>query len=152
VTAQPPTGAGAELTIVRHFDAPRPLVFRMWTEADHLKRWCCPTGFTIPVSEGDIRPAGWFKTCMRAPDGADHWLGGRYLEILPPERLVFTHHWLDADGRPGHETRVTVTLAEDGGGTRLTLYQAFFLTTASRDSHEGGWSQTLDSLKEYLSS
>jgi uncharacterized protein YndB with AHSA1/START domain len=144
--------ARPELTIRRSFDAPRDLVFRCWTEPERLSRWCCPKGFTLPFSEGDIRPGGSFKTCMRAPDGTDHWLSGTYQEIVPPERLVFSHRWLNDRGEHEHETVVTITLREQGGKTLLTLHQAFFLSDASRDGHRGGWNETLDNLAEYLAS
>lgn len=140
----------AELYISRRFDAPRTLVFEAWTRPEHLNRWCCPSGFTIPFSEGEIRPGGTFRTCMRAPSGEEHWLSGTYREIVAPERIVFSHAWHDETGKPGHETVVTVRLEEDGGGTRLTLHQAFFASKAARDGHEGGWNETLDSLAGYL--
>ena len=140
-----------ELTIRRTFAAPRALVFQAWTDGERLKRWCCPTGFAIPFSEGDIRPGGKFRTCMRSPQGEEHWLSGDYIEIVPDEKIVFTHRWLDEAGNPGHETVVTVTLAEThDGGTRLTLHQAFFISEASRDGHFSGWTETLDSLERFL--
>jgi len=146
------TATRPELLIRRTFDAPRKLVFAAWTDGEHLRKWCCPTGFTIPVSEGDIRPGGSFRTCMRSPHGEDNWLGGTYTEIVPDEKIVFTHAWEDADGNRDHETVVTVTLADaEDGKTRLTLHQAFFLIDASRDGHLGGWNETLDNLEEYLS-
>lgn len=138
------------LVIERSFDAPRDLVFRLWTEPEHLKRWCCPKGFTIPVSEGEIRQGGWFKSCMRSPEGQDHWLAGKYLEFIPPSKIVFTHAWLDANGDPEHETVVTVTLADDAGKTRLTLHQAHFLSEPARDGHRDGWHETLDNLAAHL--
>lgn len=140
-----------ELTIRRTFAAPRALVYKVWTDGEHLRRWCCPTGFTIPFSEGDIRPGGMFRTCMRSPDGTDHWLGGAYLELVENEKIVFTHAWQDEAGNSDHETTVTVTLADTAeGGTRLTLHQAFFASEASRAGHEDGWNETLDSLERYL--
>ncbi|MDQ6436193.1 SRPBCC domain-containing protein [Mesorhizobium sp. LHD-90] len=139
-----------ELTIKRSFDASRDLVFRCWTEPERLNRWCCPKGFSLPFSEGDVRPGGSFKTCMRAPDGTDHWLSGTYQEIVPPERLVFSHRWLNEEGEHEHETVVTITLREQDGKTLLTLHQAFFLSEASRDGHREGWNETLDNLAEYL--
>ncbi|WEX07937.1 SRPBCC domain-containing protein [Chelativorans sp. AA-79] len=140
----------AELYISRLFDAPRAVVFDAWTRPEHLNRWCCPTGFTLPFSKGDIRTGGWFKTCMRSPDGQDHWLSGTYREVTPPERIIFTHAWHDETGKPGHETVVTVTLKEEAGKTRLTLHQAFFASTAARDGHEDGWNATLDNLADCL--
>ncbi len=140
-----------ELTIRRTFAAPRALVFQAWTDGEQLKRWCCPTGFTIPFSEGDIKPGGNFRTCMRSPKGEDHWLSGTYVEIVPEEKIVFTHRWHDEADEPGHETVVTVTLADtQDHGTRLTLHQAFFVSEASRDGHFSGWTETLDSLEGFL--
>ena len=140
-----------ELVISRIFDAPVDLVFRMWTDGDHLRNWCCPTGMTVPFSEGDIRPGGSFRTCMRGPDGSEYWLRGTYREIVPNQRLVFTHAWLGEAGRPKHETVVTITFADAGAGrTSLSLHQGFFLTDSSRDGHGSGWQQTLDNLAEYL--
>jgi uncharacterized protein YndB with AHSA1/START domain len=141
----------AELWIRRSFDAPRELVFACWTDPERLSKWCCPKDFTLPFSEGEIRTGGWFKICMRAPDGTDHWLSGTYKEVVAPEKVVFSHRWLDESGQPGHETMVTITLAEEGDRTRLTLHQAFFQSEASRDGHQEGWSETLDNLEEYLS-
>jgi len=140
-----------ELTIRRIFAAPRSLVFQAWTDGERLQQWCCPTGFTIPFSEGDIRPGGTFRTCMRSPQGEDHWLSGAYREIVEDKKIVFTHRWHDEAGEPGHETVVTVTLADaEDGGTRLTLHQAFFVSEASRDGHFGGWTETLGSLERFL--
>lgn len=146
------TDAPAELslTLTRILDAPRELVFRAWTEPEHLMQWSAPHGFTVTHAKGDLKPGGTWRSCMRSPDGKDLWLGGTYLEIAPPERLVFTHGW-DEDG-PGRETTVTVTLEDYNGKTKLTLHQSGFTSIASRDGHEGGWSETLDRLATYASS
>jgi uncharacterized protein YndB with AHSA1/START domain len=142
--------AERELVITRIFDAPKSLVFKAWTEREHLVHWSAPHGFTITHCEGDLRPGGAWRCCMRSPDGTDHWLGGVYREIAPPERLVFTHAWEDEDGRPGHETLVTATFAEQDGKTRFTFHQAVFESVAARDSHREGWTECLDRLEEYL--
>ena len=105
-----------ELLIRRSLDAPRELVFKCWTEPERLSRWCCPKGFTLPHSEGEIRTGGSFRTCMRGPDGTEYWLSGTYKEIVPPRRLVFSHRWLNDEGHPEHETVVTVTLDDEDGG------------------------------------
>jgi len=139
-----------ELVLRRSFAAPRELVFQCWTDPRKLAGWCCPKGFTLPYSEGDIRPGGNFRTCMRGPDGTEYWLSGSYREIVPPRLLVFSHRWLNDDGEPGHETIVTVTLEDKDGKTLLTLHQGFFASEASRDGHRGGWGETLDNLAEYL--
>lgn len=140
-----------ELVLTHLFDAPRTLVWDAWTERRHLERWQgAPRGFTVTTAQADIRPGGAFRICMRSPEGVDHWLQGVYREVVAPERLVFTHTWLDADGKPGHETLVTITFAERGIKTELTLRQTGFASDESRAGHEGGWASTFDRLADYL--
>jgi uncharacterized protein YndB with AHSA1/START domain len=140
-----------ELVITRVFDAPRELVFDCWTEPKHLQHWQgAPRGFTVTSYESDIRPGGFFRICMRSAEGVDRWLEGGYRAIEKPERLVFTHAWLDADRKPGKETLVTITLAERDGKTELTLRQTGFPSVESRDGHKYGWSSALDVLVDYL--
>ena len=147
VRAEP---AKPELVMTRVLDAPRRLVFKAWTEPVHLVRWWGPQGFTTPSCEMDVRPGGTFRLLMRSPEGTEHRLQGVYREIVEPERLSFTWAWLDAEGRPGHETVVTVTLDEVGGRTRLTLHQAVFESDTARAAHQHGWTTCLDRLAEYL--
>ncbi len=115
-----------ELVITRVFDAPRSLVFKTWTQPEHLARWWGPQGFTIVSCEMDVRPGGGWRRCMRSPEGTLHTKRGVYREIVVPERLVFTYADVDAAGRAGPETLVTVSFAEQGGKTRLTLHQTGF--------------------------
>jgi uncharacterized protein YndB with AHSA1/START domain len=141
-----------ELVITRVFDAPRELVFDCWTDAEHLRHWQgAPRGFTVPFSESDIRPGGFFRICMRSAEGVDQWLEGDYREIVKPERLVYVHAWLDADKKRSQETLVTITFAERDGKTELTLRQSGFKSVESRDGHRYGWSSALDVLMDYLS-
>ncbi|HYZ42722.1 MAG TPA: SRPBCC domain-containing protein [Stellaceae bacterium] len=77
---------------------------------------------------------------------------GVYREVVELERLVFTFAWEDAEGKPGHETLVTVTFAEHGTKTKLTLHQGVFETVAACDSHQSGWASTLERFAEYLAS
>jgi uncharacterized protein YndB with AHSA1/START domain len=143
--------AAPELVITRVFDAPRDLVFDCWTRPEHLQHWQgAPRGFTVPVSESDIRPGGFFRICLRSPEGVDRWIEGGYREIVRPERLVYTHLWLDANQQPGKQTLVTITFAERAGKTELTLRQTGFTSVESRDGHKQGWSSALDVLVDYL--
>ena len=139
-----------ELVITRIFDAPPSLVYRMWTEKEHVMHWSAPRGFTVTFSEADLRPGGAWRACMRTPDGVDLWLGGIYREVVKDKRLVFTHAWDGPDGKPGHETLVTLIFEEHQGKTRFTLRQTGFASVESRDGHSGGWGETLDILGEYL--
>ena len=146
-----PAGGGdaepLDLTIMRVLDAPRALVFLMWSEPAHMKRWCCPKGFTIPEGRMDFREGGRWESLLRGPDGQDHRLAGSYREILPDERIVFTHAWVDEDDRPGPQTLVTLTLEDQGSGTKLTFRQGTFQSADTRDSHAEGWHETLDNLE-----
>jgi uncharacterized protein YndB with AHSA1/START domain len=139
-----------ELTITRVFDAPRQLVFEAWTKPEHLKKWCAPHGFDIPSAEGKLEPGGSWRSSMTKPDGTLLKLGGVYQEIVPGEKLVFTHAWDPETGGSGHKTVVTVTFADHDGKTKMHFHQAFFLDKESRDGHNGGWSECFDRLAELL--
>jgi uncharacterized protein YndB with AHSA1/START domain len=87
---------------------------------------------------------------MREPDGSEHQLAGEYREIVPPERLVFTHAWIDADGRRGPETVVTIHLEAVDGGTLMHFTQTGFATVWARDGHGGGWGEAFERLEGLL--
>jgi uncharacterized protein YndB with AHSA1/START domain len=139
-----------ELWITHVFDAPRDLVFKAWTDPVHLARWSGPRGFTASHSTMDIRPGGAFRSCLRSPEGVEHWVRGIYREIVEPERLVFTHAWEDSTGTPGLETLVTITFADHGRKTSMTFHQAIFASIESRDGHQGGWTSSFERLGAYL--
>jgi uncharacterized protein YndB with AHSA1/START domain len=153
VAASTDTGtqtAEHELVVTRLIDAPRRLVFKAWTEAGHAANWWGPKGFTSLGFQMDVRVGGRFRCGMRSPQGTDHWKVGTYREIVEPERIVFSFAWEDATGKPGHELLTTVTFADAGTKTRLTLRQTQFTTAAWRDDHGRGWTSTLERLAEYL--
>ena len=144
--------AERELVITRVIDAPHLLVFKAWTQPEQIARWWGPKGFTTISCKMDVRQDGAYRICMRSPEGVDHWKQGVYREIVPPERLVFTFAWEDADGNPGHELLTTVTFAEQGTKTKLTLRQTVFETVERRDDHQGGWTSCLERFAEYMTS
>jgi uncharacterized protein YndB with AHSA1/START domain len=141
-----------ELVITRIFDAPRSLLFELWTDPQHLQHWGSPKGLTVPYHEADVRPGGAYRLCMRAPDGTEYRLSGTYREIDPSNRLVFTHVWDEDDGTKGPETVVTITFEDAGDKTKLTLHQTGFASEASRDAHREGWTSQLDALDDYVAS
>lgn len=141
---------GDELLIERVFDAPRELVFRVWTTREHLMRWWGPKDFTTVEYELDLREGGAYRAVIRAPDGSEHGMSGIYREIVAPERIVMTFGW-DSDRALGVENLVTVTFHEMGGRTWVSFHQAPFASQAQRDSHHGGWSELLDRMAAYLS-
>jgi uncharacterized protein YndB with AHSA1/START domain len=138
------------LILSRVFDAPRALVFKVWTQPEHLARWWGPRNYVVISYKADVRVGGTFRFGVRSPENTEHWAHGTYREVTPPERLVFTTAWEHPDGSPKHETVVTLTFAEQGDKTRLTLKQTLFESVTARDLHRGGWSSSFDLLEEYL--
>ncbi len=131
-----------EMILTRVFDAPRELMWKLWTEPEHIRKWWGPKGFTLPGCEMDFRPGGAYRFVMRGPDGQDNPFHGVYREIVRNERIVFT---AILDNLPGHELVTTVTFADEGGKTKLTVRQ----TTPPGDAGRGqnqGWSETLARL------
>ncbi len=139
------------LVVSRTFAAPRALVFRAWSSAEHLKRWFSPEGCSVPEAEVDFRPGGACVVCMRMPDGQDHWMRGVYDEIAPPDRLAFTSEVTFADGRK-FGARTQVAFEDDGKhGTRVTVRQDYEISDesllfAAKGAPEG-WRTTLDKLE-----
>ncbi|MFD8496581.1 SRPBCC domain-containing protein [Amycolatopsis sp. NPDC059657] len=140
------------LEITRIFDAPRDLVFRAWTDPAQLTRWFGPHGMTTPLDSirVDLRPGGEWRACMvRDSDGFEAHTGGLYREVAEPERLVFT--WgIEVQGTI-EESLVTIVFDDVGGKTKMSFTQVGFPTTASRDEHEGGWTETFERLASLTS-
>ena len=112
-----------ELVFTRVFDAPRSLVFRAWTEPEHVAQWWGPDGFTTTIYEMDVRPGGVWRFVMHGPDGVDYKNRIVFNEVVKPERLVYTHAGEEAD--EAVHFHVTVTFTDQGGKTRLTMRMTF---------------------------
>jgi uncharacterized protein YndB with AHSA1/START domain len=138
--------ATREVVITRVVDAPHRLVFDTWSKPEHLARWWGPKGFTLPACEMDFRPGGAYRFVMRGPDGRDYPFHGVYREIVEPERIVFT---AIIDNAPGNELLTTVTFAEHGGKTRLTVQQTVPTEPYARGQKQG-WTESLERLADYL--
>jgi uncharacterized protein YndB with AHSA1/START domain len=96
-----------ELHITRVFDAPRELVWKVWTEPEHAKHWAGPRQFMATHFENDRRPGGKWRLCLHSDgfdtgDGVlrklDLCQGGENREIVEPERLVYTFQWDESTG------------------------------------------------------
>jgi len=154
--------AERELVIERVFDAPRELVWKAWTDPEHVMRWWGPKDFTSPYCEIDLRVGGKTLSCMRSPEGQDYWSTGVYREIVPLERIVCTDSFADEKGNvvPGSyygmssdfplEMLLTVTFEELEGKTKLTLRHGGFPSGPDYDGAQIGWNQSLDKLADYL--
>ncbi|HEY2107102.1 MAG TPA: SRPBCC domain-containing protein [Candidatus Binataceae bacterium] len=138
------------VVITRIFNAPRTLVFKLWTDPGHLAQWWGPKGFTNPVCEVDARPGGAIRIVMRSPDGVDHPMAGVFREVVEPQRLVFTNMALDREGNTLLEGLTSVTFDEHGGKTKVTLETSAAGVAAQAaemlKGMEEGWRQSLDRL------
>ena len=146
-------GLGQELFITRIFDAPRELVFKVWTDPKHLACWWGPKAYTNPVCELDLRPGGAILIHMTSPDGVVIPTKGVFHEIVPPERLVFAlTNFEDESGEPQLEVRNTITFEAQGNKTKLSLHAVVTKSTPavalSLAGMEEGWNQSLDRLSE----
>jgi uncharacterized protein YndB with AHSA1/START domain len=140
-----------DLVLERVVDAPRDLIWKAWTQPEHLKKWLAPAPWTITEVEVDLRPGGLFGFVMRSPEGEDFPNTCCFLEIVENERLV----WTDALA-PGYRPAVKafftaiITLEDHGSGTKYTA-RALHKDEEGRKTHEdmgfhAGWSQCLDQL------
>jgi uncharacterized protein YndB with AHSA1/START domain len=145
---------GNELTITHVLDAPRALVFKVWTDPKHLAKWWGPKGFTNPVCEVDLRPGGTILIHMQGPDGMVHPMSGVFTDIVQPEKLVFVSSALDKEGDPLFEVTTTVTFVEMGSSTKLTMHAIASKIKPEGMQHvagmEEGWKQSFVRLIEYV--
>ncbi len=147
------TPAPDELRITRTFAAPRRLVWEAWTTPAILVRWFGCAAFTSVHAESDLQVGGRWRVVMHAPDGTAYPASGHYTAVRPISHLAFTHQW---EKQPvpvnpaNHTTQVTVDLFEEGEGTRMEFRQTGLATTDSRDSHIGGWCDSMDALAAQL--
>lgn len=125
--------ADREIVLTREFDAPRELVFRAYTDPEHLPHWWGPDGFSNTVHEIDVRPGGRWRFTMHGPDGTDYPNRIVYREIVRPERLEYAHGD-DVDDDPGL-MQVTVAFDDLGGRTRVTM-RTVLATAAHRQGAE----------------
>ena len=140
------------LIITRMFDAPRELVFKLWSDPKHLIRWMGPRNYPAMSVDNDFRVGGKWRIGLRAADGSGVlWQNGVYREIEPPGKLAFTFAWEGTKGgTPPNETFVTLELEDVDGRTRMTFKQFLFDTVSNRDGHNGGWNSAFDRFDDYL--
>jgi uncharacterized protein YndB with AHSA1/START domain len=121
--------ADREIVLTRQLDAPRELVWRAWTEPEHLVRWWGPDGFTNTFHEIEFRTGGVWRFIMHGPDGTDYENYVHFLEVVPLERMVYDQG-TSADNVM-HSSRVTFEEAD--GGTLVTL-RVVFPTAEARNA------------------
>ncbi len=145
--------SGLEIVLVREFDAPRRRVFEAWTNPDHVRQWYGCGVYTLIACEIDLRVQGSYRYVLRMPDGAECTMTGVYLEIVGPDRLVYTERFVSGDFK-SNEAFVTVTFNERNGRTKMTS-TILHKSAEDRDRTlnsgvETGAAKTLDRLEQHL--
>lgn len=107
-----------EIVSARRIDFPRELVWIAWTDPVHLAKWWGPKEFTNTFHQFELKPGGVWEFTMHGPDGTDYPNQSRFVEITPPERLVFDH-------LSGHKFRVTTTFETIDQRTNVTFRMRF---------------------------
>jgi uncharacterized protein YndB with AHSA1/START domain len=147
------TPSEREVVAARIFEAPRELVWKAYTEPEHLRQWLLgPDGWTMSVCEVDLRPGGAYRYVWRQEDGTELTISGVHKEVEPPERLVATESW----GGDWPEALNTLVFEEEDGRTTLTV-TVLYPSQEARDAAlatgmTDGWSQGYDRLDEHLRS
>lgn len=141
-----------ELVITRTIRRPARLVFEAWTRPELFVRWWAPASFCVTLIsyEADVRTGGRYQLVMGHPSfDAPISFHGRYVEVTPPSRLVWTNDEGDGEGAV-----TTVEFAEADGGTRVTLTDRYPTTAALDEAIESGatsgWGEQLDQLDALL--
>lgn len=143
-----------ELKITRVFNAPRNLVWKAWTEPEHIAQWWGPTGFTNTIHKMDVKAGGTWDFIMHGPDGADYPNKIVFTEVVKPELLKYDHGSDD----PNDPIRFKVTVnfvALDAKRTELHMHMIFqtkemFDFVVQKHGAIEGNRQTMNRLEEYL--
>ena len=151
-----------QVLIVREYDAPCDLVFKVWTDPAHLKNWYAPEGCEIEIKHFDFREGGKFLHCIYNEAVHDCWCTGVFSEIVEHEKIVYELTVSDKNGKPAKpvdvgmdpdwpaSTTVTVLFESIGDKTRITLHQAVSQNLAKRTGAYPSWLSMLDKLENEL--
>jgi uncharacterized protein YndB with AHSA1/START domain len=146
--------ATRELVITRMLDAPREVVFKVWTEPRHLAQWWGPKYFTNPVCRWNAEPGNEIYIDMHSPDGVVYPMSGTFHEVVFPGKIVFISDALDDHGKPLFVVSNTVILTDVGGKTKMVLRVVVSDITPAGAKHldgmNDGWNQSFDRLTECL--
>lgn len=118
-----------EIQLSRVFDAPRELLWEVWTRPEHVARWWGPSGFTTTIDEFDVRPGGRFTHTLHGPDGTNYPNLAVFREVVPHERIVYSH----GGTGPGSNVTATWTFEALADGRTKVVGRMVFLTAEERD-------------------
>jgi uncharacterized protein YndB with AHSA1/START domain len=146
---KPASVTDREIATTRLLNAPRSLVWKVWTDPERIKQWWGPIGFTTTTKVFEFRPGGQWLFTMHGPDGTDYRNDVTYTTIDEPERIEYDHG-------PSPIFHATVTFDEEGTDKTKLSMQMLFLTQEERDrtiekyGAIEGLNQTLGRLEECL--
>jgi uncharacterized protein YndB with AHSA1/START domain len=145
--------AMTERTIVieRELDAPRELVWRVWTEPDEVAKWWGPQGFTTPreTIEYDLRPGGRARMVMVGPDGQEYPNDGEFTVVEPPARLGWREDEVDSPMIQSVDT--TIEFVDLGGDrTKVVVTSRMVCADELVAMANAGWNSQLDRLEQLL--
>jgi uncharacterized protein YndB with AHSA1/START domain len=144
--ASNPSSTDTTLRIEKTYAASQRQVYDSWVNPDVLRKWFAPSPeFTIPALAVDVRVGGKYRIVMQSPDGKLNIVVGEYVELTPHSKLAFTWSWENAP-EEATDTLVTIEIASEGSGARLTLTHERFPSTDARDHHQKGWMALLGRL------
>lgn len=148
-TAAQTAELGIELQ--RRFRASPDRVFRAWTQPVALREWWCPAGWVAGEIDIDLRVGGRYRIAMVRADNPALGVsvGGRFLEVRAPDRLVYTWRWEGAFADMP-ETLVTLELHGSADETLLTLRHDKFTDANLRQQHRSGWLAACDRLERVM--
>ncbi len=149
---------GRNLIIERIFDAPRELVFKAFSEKEHLENWWGPKGWKTTVQQFEFKLGGIWHYCMLCEDknqgdfyGQESWGISTYREIVEPEKIVYTDAFSDAEGNKADgmpELLVTMTFLDHDGKTKLVSRTEFATEEALKQVMDMGVVQGVTSQYE----
>ncbi len=137
-----------ELVVTRTFNGPARIVFEAWTQPELMKQWWAPKSIGVPLlsCEMDVRTGGTYRLVFGHDAAESMAFVGRYLEVTPPSRLV----WTNEEGEDGPVT--TVTFEDRDGQTLLTVHELYPSKEALDSGHgaEEGMPEQFEQLDELL--
>jgi uncharacterized protein YndB with AHSA1/START domain len=161
------TSEKKDFIITREFNAPRDLVWKTWTEKEHLEKWGSPEGFTMSFKKFEFKISGENHYCQKTSDGNEMWGRQKYLEIQPTHKLVYLQSFADEKGNiSAHpmsptwplQMLTTISLEEKNNKTFITLTWTPFESNeegiatfnAGMDGMNKGWDGYFAKFEEYL--
>lgn len=161
-TPSPNKSEAPLVEVTRTFTAPIEKVWEVWTKPELAKQWWGPENYSCPEAHIDFREDGKYLLAMQGPDGAINWSGGKFKEIIPLEKIVYTDSFTDKNGHPvsakslgmpgnwPEKMTITVEFEKTGRGeTRMHLAHQG-IPKEMHDDCVNGWSSSIDKMQKLV--